>query len=201
MSVSNSRTMKPSMSVDFDQLREAKTDASIARLYRTQWGLDCSKTGKLFCDEAECQERLDSGSLPPVLTAAQFSRISQGQPYGDMDDDPDPFASIEVARSGAPSSVSPHVGHPLYREYNALPKSVKEALRNDFTCFLFVKQRGTLDAVIGSVYERLAREAQQDAQAARKREQERAVAEAMETPRGQAMKELLEKRRSDRRTK
>ncbi len=201
MSAKDSRFLKPNLTVDFEMLKAAETDVSIARLFRSAWGLDRSQTGEVVCGEEECRERLDQGLLPPVLTPAQFARISRGLAYRDADDDSDPIASIEAARSGASSGTSPHAGHPLYREYAALPAPIKASLRNDFTCFLFVKQRGALDSLTASVYERLAQEAEQDAKATRERERERAVAEAMETPRGQAMRELLEKRHSHRGTK
>ncbi len=194
MHTQHARGIRPSMSVDFDQLKEAKTDGSIARLYRTQWGLDQSATGKVFCDEAECQERLNQGLLPPVLTAAQFSRISQGLPYGDMDDDLDPTAMIEASRAASPqvsraasSKESPYRSHPSYSEFAALPAPVKEALRNDFKCFLFVKQRGNFDAMVDSVYARLGREAEDDARAEQKRRFEQELAAEAATPEFQAL--------------
>lgn len=195
MHTQHARSPRPSMSVDFDQLQHAKTDASIARLYRTQWGLDRSVTGKVFCDEAECQERLDQGLLPPILSAMQFSRISQGLPYGDMDDDPDPMASIQASRAASPQE-SPHRGHPLYAEYAALSVPVKAALRNDFSCFLFMKQRGKLDSLVAHVYEQLASDATKAASAERKREQERALEENLKSPEYQALAARLKGNRN-----
>lgn len=182
------------MTVDFDQLKQAKTDGSIARLYRTQWGLDQSATGEVFCSEAECQDRLDRGLLPPVLSAQQFARISRGLPYGDADDDPDPIATIEAVRAdadqvsrAASSKADPSRSHPSYREFAALPAPVKEALRNDFQCYLFVKRRGNFDALVDSVYTRLEREAAAEAQAERKRAHERALEENLKSPEYKAL--------------
>lgn len=178
--------MRPSMTVDFEQLVQAKTDGSIARLYRTQWGLDQSATGEVICSEEECQERIDKGLLPPVLTARQFARISRGLPYGDLDEDDDPMASIQAARA-ASSTESPYRGHPLYAEFQALPAPIKEAVRNDFKCFVFVKQRGNFDAMVDSVYARLGREAEQDSRAEQKRRFKQELAAAAATPEFEAL--------------
>lgn len=178
----NSPKARPSMSVDFDQLKLAATDASIARLYRTQWGLDHSVTGKVYCTEEECRERLEQGLLPPVLTPAQFARISQGLPYGDPDNDPDPGMTVQTARSSAGSGTDPYSTHPSYAEWRSLSVPVKEALRNDFRVFLDLKQRGRLDAVVNAVHEQLARDAERAAADERKRAEERAIEAAASSP-------------------
>ena len=194
MPIPDSRVMRPSMSVDFDQLAQAKTCATIARLYRSQWNLDRSATGELVCSEEECQDRLDRGLLPPVLSAQQFARISRGLPYGDADDDTDSIATIESVRAdshqvsrSASSKDGPYRSHPSYSEFAALPAPIKEALRNDFKCFLFVKQRGNFDAMVESVYARLGREAEDDARAEQKRRFEQELAAAAAAPEFEAL--------------
>lgn len=182
MQTNSSYIDKPLMTVDFDILQRARSEKGIAMLLRSQWHLDKSQTGKVFCDEAECRERLNNGFLPPVLTPAQFAKISQGLPYGADDDDPDLGMTIQASSSYAGAGADPYVAHPLYPEYAALSAPVKDALRNDFRSFLFLKERGRLDAIVSAVHEQLARDATRAAAAERKRVQEKAIADAVNTP-------------------
>ncbi|MEK7763482.1 MAG: hypothetical protein AAB433_18040 [Nitrospirota bacterium] len=182
--------------VDFGQLEKARKDKPTAEVLRLRWGLDASKTGRVFCDEEECRERLNAGQLPPVLTPAQFSRISSGLPYGDPD--ADSSCAIEGFVSGAAHDrqSDPFAGHPDYHEYLKLSGPVKEALRHDFKSFLFLKQRGKLQSVVEAVHAQLARDVETAETEARRRSDERASADVVNSPQYKALAARLKGNRN-----
>ena len=114
------------MIVNFDQLASAKCDSNSAKLLRLKFGLDESKSGRVYVDEEECQERLDAGMLPPVLSARQFARLSKGLPYGDLDSDDMSIIGELSERAQVPTQhASPYSSHPEYREFLQLSQPVR----------------------------------------------------------------------------
>ena len=174
--------------VDFDLLEKGKSDPTTAMWLRHKFGLDTSKDGSVFCDEAECRERLAAGLLPPVLTPAQFAKLSRGVPYGDSDSDVTGVLA-EVTQAGGETHprTNPFATHPHFSEYQALPHLVKAELGGDFRSFLFLKQRGKLGAVIDSIYEHLAREASETARRDVELAHQHTLKVAAETPEYRAL--------------
>lgn len=167
------------MIVNFDQLASAKCDPYSAKILRLKFGLDESKSGRVYVDEQECQERLDNGTLPPVLTAKQFERISQGLPYGDLDsDDMSTISELSERMQVSTQHASPYSSHPEYQEFLQLSQPVRDALRGDFQNYLFLKRRGALQGVIDTVYGQLAGAARQADEQARSRANKLAIEEA-----------------------
>lgn len=177
---------KPGKVVDFEALERARTEVAIARLLRTQWGLDRSVSGKVYCDAFECAERIKSGDLPPVLKPVQFERISMGLAWG-SDDDPNVSGTIEAIRSHEEPRPDVYREHPSYAEWQALPASIKSELRNDFRVYTYLKKHGQLAAVVDAIFERDAREASRGAETQRKRDFEAELEAAKQTDRYKEM--------------
>ena len=164
------------MEINFDQVRAAAHDDIAAKILREKWQLDdrSSASGSVVCDQADIERMLSSGRLEPVLSVAQFVRISHGKAYGTAGTT-SPAQSAAHAEPLGVTDGTNWSNHPDWQEYQALSGPMKSAVRNDFRCFLFIKRRGGLASLAETVGSQIEREAAAQSTDRAKRAQEEMV--------------------------